>query len=224
MTSGLTYALFDLDQTLVDRRSATRVLAETLLLSDAVEKDSLNQEWAIDEFLRLDKNGYQPDKVRMFTDLEKSWRGLKRSPEELSKWLRQAPRTWYQPDDQVVALLRDLSERKITWGIVTNGPPTQSDKAARIGVLQGATCFVVSEIVGVAKPDPEIFEIALRGLGAPAPEEVLFIGDNPHADISGSKAIGMKTAWLHHGNSWPNDLPQPDHIIDSVLDCAQLFD
>jgi HAD superfamily hydrolase (TIGR01509 family) len=218
------YVLFDLDQTLVDRQTATRVLAGQLFDSDALHRTSLDRNVAIDDFLRLDNNGYEPDKLRLFTELEKVWGGLKHTPAELAEWLRSTPRTWYSPDPEVRALLDNLSAKDLTWGIVTNGPPTQNDKAQRIGVLEGSSCFIISEEVGVAKPDPVIFNIALRELGAPDPKTVLFVGDNPIADIAGAKAVGMETAWVRNGSSWPIEISQPDHTFDSVLECTQLFD
>ncbi len=220
----LKFALFDLDQTLVDRQAATRTLAGQLFDSDALNQESLDRTAAIDEFLRLDKNGYEPDKIRLFTELEKVWGGLERSPTDLAEWLKYAPRTWYSPDKEIRTFLRGLSARNLPWGIVTNGSSTQYDKARRIGVLDGASCFIVSEEVGVAKPAQRIFNIALHELGAPNPQNVLFVGDNPVADIAGAKSVGMETAWIHNGISWPAEINAPDHTFDSVLECVQLFD
>jgi putative hydrolase of the HAD superfamily len=224
LTEDLKFALFDLDQTLCDRLTATRVLAGQLFDSDALNTNRINRDLAIDEFLRLDKNGYEPDKLKLFTNLEKSWDGLKRSPSELAEWLKHTPRTWYTPDDRIVSFLTDLNDRGVTWGIVTNGPQTQNDKALRLGILNGASCFIVSDVIGVAKPEPEIFNIALQEIGSPDPQNVLFVGDNPLADIAGAKSVGMTTAWIHHNNQWPVDITPPDYTLDSVIDCAQLFE
>ena len=224
MTEDLKFALFDLDQTLCDRQAATRVLAGQLFDSDASNLDSIDRDSAIDEFLRLDQNGYEADKLNLFTNLEKSWDGLKRSPLELAEWLKHTPRTWYTPDDRILAFLNELSDHSVTWGIVTNGPQTQNDKARRLRILDGASCFIVSEVVGVAKPEPEIFNIALQEIGSPDPQNVLFVGDNPIADIAGAKSVGMTTAWIHHNIQWPVDITPPDYALDSVIDCAQLFE
>lgn len=44
---------------------------------------------------------------------------------------------------------------------------------------------MISEQVGVAKPDRMIFEHTLQLLGNPAPERVLMVGDTPESDILG---------------------------------------
>jgi putative hydrolase of the HAD superfamily len=217
------FVLFDLDQTLCDRRTATRTLAERLYETDAAHPERIGPEHAVEEFLRLDKNGYEPDKLQLFRALEESWGGLKRTPEQLAEWLGNAPRTWYSEDPEVVFFLRSLTDVGTTWGIVTNGSTTQFDKARRIGVLDGSACFVVSEIVGVAKPYPGIFKIALNEIGASQPSDVLFVGDNPTADIEGAKKTGMPTAWIRDGRSWPDDIQSPDYTLDSVIECGPLL-
>lgn len=223
MIERLKYALFDLDQTLVDRRRATERLARILFDSDAINENNIDSEKAIKEFLRLDRDGAESDKLNLFTQLEQTWGGLKRSPSELADWLIAAPRSWYAPDESVSSFLADLTEQGVLWGVVTNGPPSQVDKGKITGVFEGSTCFVVSDLVGAAKPNSAIFNIALEKLGAPNAGQVLFVGDNPLADVIGASDVGMKTAWIRHGMDWPYTHIRPDHIVDSVLDCAVLF-
>lgn len=56
--------------------------------------------------------------------------------------------------------------------------------------------FVIdSAVVGVRKPDPRIFHIALEKLNLPA-ERTAYVGDQFKADIEGSKGVGMRSVWL----------------------------
>jgi YjjG family noncanonical pyrimidine nucleotidase len=57
--------------------------------------------------------------------------------------------------------------------------------------------WVISEEVGVAKPDPRIFDIAFQRLGNPAREEVLIIGDSLTSDMAGGVAYGIDTCWYN---------------------------
>ncbi|GAB5415010.1 MAG: hypothetical protein Cons2KO_26130 [Congregibacter sp.] len=57
------------------------------------------------------------------------------------------------------------------------------------------TTIIVSEAVAYTKPDPQIFEIALKALNVKATETV-FVGDNPIADIDGAAACGMRTVFV----------------------------
>lgn len=55
---------------------------------------------------------------------------------------------------------------------------------------------VESAAVGVRKPDPEFFSIALRMAGAEASDTVV-IGDSVDKDIAPAASIGCQTVWLH---------------------------
>ena len=59
-----------------------------------------------------------------------------------------------------------------------------------------AELTVISDEIGVAKPHPEIFEAALRGLGDPPRSQVIMVGDNLVADIGGAANVGLETVWL----------------------------
>ena len=57
--------------------------------------------------------------------------------------------------------------------------------------------WVISEEVGVAKPDPRIFDIAFQRLGGPDRREVLIIGDSLTSDMAGGVAYGIDTCWYN---------------------------
>ena len=63
----------------------------------------------------------------------------------------------------------------------------------QIGVGPGVEVDAIldSEVVGVAKPDPRIFEMALERLGVPA-EQAVHVGDTPAADVDGARAAGVR--------------------------------
>ena len=77
--------------------------------------------------------------------------------------------------------------------------------------------------LGVAKPAADIFLHACARLGL-APEHVLHVGDDPHADIVGAQAAGLRTAWINrHGASW-TQAPTPDLIVRDLAELADWFD
>jgi YjjG family noncanonical pyrimidine nucleotidase len=57
--------------------------------------------------------------------------------------------------------------------------------------------WVISEEVGVAKPDPRIFDIAFERLGQPDKKDVLIIGDSLSSDIAGGIGYGIDTCWYN---------------------------
>ena len=75
--------------------------------------------------------------------------------------------------------------------LITNGfQEVQHTKLNGSGMAPYFETLTVSEEVGVKKPNPEIFQYALRKAGA-TPEESLMIGDEMAVDIDGARAAGI---------------------------------
>lgn len=80
--------------------------------------------------------------------------------------------------------------------------------------------IIESSVVGVRKPDPEIFRLGVKALGL-EPAETVMIGDSPDKDINPAQSIGCKTVWLQ-GKNWSEVQCTPDHIISSILEIQDL--
>lgn len=59
---------------------------------------------------------------------------------------------------------------------------------------------IESAAVGVRKPDPQIFEIALQRMGLP-PADVMVVGDSMKNDIAPAQSLGCQTTWIK-GEEW----------------------
>lgn len=90
----------------------------------------------------------------------------------------------------------------------------------RVG-LDGHFRFSVSACeIGVAKPAPAIFLHACERLGL-APAQVLHVGDDPHADVAGARAAGLRTAWINrNGATWTRD-EAPDLVVRDLAELAR---
>ncbi|MEO8888713.1 MAG: HAD family hydrolase [Jatrophihabitantaceae bacterium] len=98
--------------------------------------------------------------------------------------------------DDVLPLLDVLRRRGIRLGLITNNESVhQRDKLARVGLDSRVDAIVISDEVGVAKPDRAIFDHALDLVGVAA-EEAMHIGDNLIADAQGAHAAGLHAVWL----------------------------
>ena len=63
-------------------------------------------------------------------------------------------------------------------------------------------------MVGLVKPDPRIFHLALGRLGI-APEQAVMVGDSPSADVAGARAAGARAALLDPFDLYPSvDAPR----------------
>ena len=92
--------------------------------------------------------------------------------------------------------------------IITNGlKDVQRPRFANSAIVNYFTAIVISEEVGVAKPDSKIFDIAFKDMGQPGKGEVLIIGDSLTSDIAGGVNYGIDTCWYNpEGRERPSNL------------------
>lgn len=125
-------------------------------------------------------------------------------------------RNQVEPYADVVAVLSQLRDRYHLVS-VTNG-----NAEVALTPLNGFfhRCLTAAE-VGAAKPDPAIFEEALRWAGV-LPEQALHIGDDPLRDVEAARQCGMAAVWVNRGGvAWPSDLTPP---VAEVADLHVLLD
>lgn len=113
-------------------------------------------------------------------------------------------------------LLKSLKGR-VKMAIVTNGfTALQQARLERTGFHDMFDALVISEQVGVPKPDAKIFAHTLELLGNPAPQRVLMVGDTAESDILGGINAGLKTCWIDHGTRpLPADIT-PDFQVKNL--------
>lgn len=100
-------------------------------------------------------------------------------------------------------LLLEVGERATVAVVTNNLLAEQRDKLEALGIARYVDVLVASEEVGVAKPDPEIFRVALERVGC-SPEEAVMIGDSWESDVVGARAAGIPAVWLNrHGLACP---------------------
>ena len=94
-------------------------------------------------------------------------------------------------------LLKTLRPR-YKLGIMTNGlKEVQRTRFAATPVGLYLDCIVVSDEVGVQKPDPEIFEHAMAAAGHSDKSTALIVGDSLTSDIQGGINFGIDTCWFN---------------------------
>ncbi|MCD8210956.1 MAG: HAD family hydrolase [Prevotella sp.] len=89
--------------------------------------------------------------------------------------------------------------------------------------LDGYFCKIIeSAVVGIRKPDPEIFLLGVKALGL-KPHEIIVVGDSFTKDIIPAKKAGCKTIWFK-GEGWTEetfDESIPDKVIKSLEECLE---
>lgn len=89
-----------------------------------------------------------------------------------------------------VEALDRLKSAGIKLGIVSNADGRVEADCTRSGIAKYFDVIVDSHVVGIEKPDPRIFRIALERLGVAA-EETMFTGDIYSIDMIGARAAGI---------------------------------
>jgi putative hydrolase of the HAD superfamily len=123
-------------------------------------------------------------------------------------------------------LLAAVRRREARVGIVSNNLlEEQLDKLRTCGLDSLVDELVVSEDVGVSKPDPGIFRVALDRLEIAAAEAVM-VGDSWSADVLGARAAGIRAVWFNPGRV---ALPDHDeaiaqlHALEPVADAMRVI-
>ncbi len=104
--------------------------------------------------------------------------------------------------DAICRLLTTLKSKGCTMGIITNGPSQhQRDKIRVLGLNQWIPeeNIYVSGDYNTAKPDPALFDLAVKKIGG-RPEEYIYVGDSFENDVIGAKAAGWNMIWLNRRN------------------------
>ncbi len=105
---------------------------------------------------------------------------------------------WRWPIPWSVAAMRSLAEAGVPMGVVSNASGQIEEVLARSGVCQvgvgphtSVRVIVDSHVVGIAKPDPQIFAAALPSFAGIRPERIAYVGDSVTMDIAGARSAGL---------------------------------
>jgi 2-haloalkanoic acid dehalogenase type II len=127
--------------------------------------------------------------------------------------------------DGVVETLQALRARGVHIGMVSNIDNDQLDHLIEVaGLRDYFDSLLSSEAAASCKPDPAIFDEALRRAGC-APSEALFVGDTLAQDIAGAKRAGMRSVLIWHRDDKPppSDGIEPDHVIREIPELLDLI-
>lgn len=214
-------ALFDADGTLFDFHRAEAYALERAFRdlgidfhAGAVEEyKNINQEvWQLFERGEISSEELRIlrfERFRAKSDIEADAESLSRS---YLSWLSRAGFLI----DGAVKLIEALSGR-VRLAIITNGlKDVQRGRFGRSSIQKHFDAIVISEEVGVQKPDPSIFEFALESIGHTNKRSVLMIGDSLTSDIQGGVNFGIDTCWYNPGNLRAPKSPVPRHVVSTL--------
>ena len=104
--------------------------------------------------------------------------------------------------------------------LITNGlADVQYPRLTLSGLRQYFATVIVSDEIGVAKPDPAIFDHTFEQMGRPSKANVLIIGDSLTSDMAGGLNYGIDTCWYN-----PNGKTADLNLTYEISDLSQLRD
>ncbi|UPQ90084.1 pyrimidine 5'-nucleotidase [Vibrio sinaloensis] len=120
--------------------------------------------------------------------------------------------------------LMEALHGKAKLGIITNGfTELQAIRLDRTEMAHYFEHVIISEQVGVAKPDQAIFNHALEKMGWPCKSKVLMVGDNQHSDILGGINFGIETCWLNHQGNERDHSIEPNYTVSSLHELRNIL-
>jgi putative hydrolase of the HAD superfamily len=112
--------------------------------------------------------------------------------------------------DDVPAVLDDLKKRDLKLGLISNVERDMTATLTKLGLASKLDVVVTSQDAGFTKPQPEIFQYALKRAGV-QPAEAVYVGDQYQVDIGGAKNAGMQGILLDR-----------DDYYQEKIDCPRL--
>jgi HAD superfamily hydrolase (TIGR01549 family) len=101
---------------------------------------------------------------------------------------------------EAVALARASGLRT---AVISNSNGTVAEILERLGLARHLDFIIDTSKVGVEKPDPRIFHLALDRAGV-RPDEAAYVGDLYSIDVLGSRAAGLDAVLMDPGGCWPS--------------------
>jgi putative hydrolase of the HAD superfamily len=118
-------------------------------------------------------------------EVDKCWEKIQLSTQDY--WI---------PFDNVHEVLTELKHSSLRMGIISNWDGTARNLLQHHGLMDYFDHCIISSEVGIDKPDPAIFNLAMQQADA-VPQECLYVGDNYYDDAVGSRDAGIRALILN---------------------------
>lgn len=210
--------LFDLDETLLDRKQSLISFLQSQYDRYPVLQ-AIERELFLQRFIQLDRRG-QVWKDIVYRQLVREFE-LNLSWEELLEDYIESFQHHCIGFAGMIEILEDLKSSGIRLGVISNGRGHfQRNSIKGLKIEPYLDAVLISEIEGVRKPDVEIFRRGLERLGLES-KETFFIGDHPLHDVEASMQAGMIGVWKE--NEFFEKPKKYDHTIENLEEIKRLL-
>lgn len=226
--------LFDLDHTLLLRNPGVPEMIFSLLggreecaFSDIERAYAESELWQGNQIWEETRSGIRMSDENYLEALASFYQGFFASHADRKPGLYSILRgeyAWeYALHEGARDLLEQLKGKEVLLGIVSNNRPSVRGALSSLGVGHFFQTIVLSEEVGLYKPDPKILALACRNLGV-APSDCLYVGDHPF-DVFCAHSAKMDAAWLSASShsQLPEFIKPPRYVLKSLRELEDLL-
>lgn len=219
--------ILDADNTLFDFDRAERAALREALLASGYQNypedvfaryHRINEElWKLFERGGIDQQELRTERFRrLIGQLPKRGSALAAEPASVGQLYIEALSEKGYLLDHAPAVLQGLSAGAPLL-LLSNGiASVQRRRIDRSGIGVYFQEILISTEVGIAKPDPGIFALAIAKLNC-RKEDILCVGDSPSSDIRGGHNAGIDTCWFAPRDStYPAEEPRPLYRISDL--------
>ncbi|MEM7098712.1 MAG: HAD family hydrolase [Pseudomonadota bacterium] len=212
--------LFDLDGTLYDRDALLVELAADQYICFKEQLPPMTEAEFCRRLIELDAHGYVV-KPQVYAQLAKEWGLRTQLRDQLIEHFYAHYNNFIELPEDTLLTLEQLLDRNKKLGLVTNGQTAvQRRKIDALGLDKYFEAIVISESIGIKKPNQQIFEHTLKQLTI-LPDLAVFVGDHPENDIAGALNAGLDAIWrrvpywhLSHAHGHVPSVNQLSEILD----------
>lgn len=216
--------IFDADETLFDFKKSEKVALESTLCDFDIEYDEKKHLKAYKEInsavWKELEQGFITQAELNVIRFQRFLKQLDLKQEALSfaeaykKHLSNASYLYYES----LELIRSLSGN-YRLIILSNGlKEVQNNRLRKSAISRYFEAIIISEEVGLAKPDPRIFELAFSQIKHNSKDTALIVGDSLSSDIQGGINFGIDTCWFNAAKAENRTEIQPTYEISSLPD------
>ncbi|AKN30020.1 2-haloalkanoic acid dehalogenase [Clostridium carboxidivorans P7] len=221
--------IFDADETLFDFKKSEKYAFKNAMLEFNIEYD---ENYHLKIYSDINKAIWKEFEKRLITQEKLKVERFKRLSDKLNlkfdevkfarSYMKHLANASFLYDDSI-PLVESL-HKSYKLSIVTNGLTDVQNKRIRKSII--AKYFqdiVISEEVGVSKPDSKIFELALNNIKHTDKSKVLIVGDSLTSDIQGGINSGIDTCWLNSNKIANTTKFKPTYEISNLMELNDIL-